>query len=263
MAFRTACVGSSGYRLPVSAFSVLTYQHLRILSINCQKVFATVGAFLVCHIVMAERSLSALDLIYDLTGILTDPCEEFILTEFPVCDIAEFHLPVCGKFRLLQFFRNQFQELFCLGGNVDLIASFFHHKTVKKFLDDIGSCCYCSKTAGFAQSFCRLFVVALHKVDRILHGAKKCGLCKSCRRFCLSICKGCRFHSKNLAFRKGRKLLVFQPVSLLFFLILTATFIDFSPSGAFYDSSACGESFSCCRSFHAHLLIYSRRIQHT
>ena len=48
MAFRAARVGSSGYRLPVSAFSVLTYQHLRILSINCQKVFATVGAFLVC-----------------------------------------------------------------------------------------------------------------------------------------------------------------------------------------------------------------------
>ena len=47
--------------------------------------------------------------LYDLAGILTDPCEKFILTEFPVCNIAKFHLPVCGKFRLFQFFRNQFQ----------------------------------------------------------------------------------------------------------------------------------------------------------
>lgn len=125
MAFRTARIGGPGYCLSVSAFPVLAHQHFGILSVDCQKMFAAVRALLVCHIVMAEGSLSAFDLIYDLTGIFTDPCEEFILTELSVCNITELHLPVCGKLRLFQFFRNQLQKLFRLGGNVDLIASFF------------------------------------------------------------------------------------------------------------------------------------------
>ena len=189
MAFRTARIGGPGYCLSVSAFPVLAHQHFGILSVDCQKMFAAVRALLVCHIVMAEGSLSAFDLIYDLTGIFTNPCEEFILTELSVCNITELHLPVCGKLRLFQFFRNQLQKLFRLGGNVDLIASFFHHKAVEKLLDDVRSCGYRSKSTGLTKGFCRFFVVAFHKMNRIFHGTKKCGLCKSGRWFCFACCK--------------------------------------------------------------------------
>ncbi len=87
--------------------------------------------------------------------------------------------------------------------------------------------------------------------------------CKSGRWFCFAGCKSCAFHNKYLTFRKLRKLLVFQLITgILFILILPASFINLSPPCTFYNTSACSESFSCCSSFHAYQLIYSRRIQH-
>ena len=88
MAFRTPGIGGTGNGLPVATLTVLAYQHFTVLAIYCQKLFATSWTNLICQIVMTEGSLSRLNLVYDLAGIITDFVQEISLADPAFGNIA-------------------------------------------------------------------------------------------------------------------------------------------------------------------------------
>ena len=186
MAFRTTGIGSAGNRFTVATLPVLAYQHFAVFAIDSQKFFAALRTYFICKIVVAERALPGLDLIYNFTGIVTDLVKKIPLTYPAFCNLGKLHLPVSCEFRLFQVFRHQLQKLFCLGGNMDLIAFFLHHKGMEKFLNNVCSCGNSSKPPSLSQGFRRFFIPCLHKFHRIFHSCKKSCLCKSCWRFCFS-----------------------------------------------------------------------------
>ena len=70
MAFRTTGISSAGNRFTVTALTVLAYQHFAVFAIDSQKFFAALRTYFICKIVVAERALPVLDLIYNLTCLL-------------------------------------------------------------------------------------------------------------------------------------------------------------------------------------------------
>ena len=107
---------------------------------------------------MTKSSLSGFDLIYNVTGIVPDFFQEGFLFHFSFCDISKFHFPVCCQFRFAQFFRYQFQKLFCFGSQIDFISSLFHKEGVEKFFNNICSGGNCAKSTGFSQRLCCLCI---------------------------------------------------------------------------------------------------------
>ena len=68
----TPCIGKTGNRLPVSAGTVLAYQHFAVFPVYRQHTLSANRAFRVRKIIMTESSFSGLDLPDQLLGIVSD-----------------------------------------------------------------------------------------------------------------------------------------------------------------------------------------------
>ena len=134
---------------------------------------------------------------------------------------------------------------------------------MKKFFDNICSCCHSAQTSGFSQSSGCLSVLCSHISDRIFHCSKKCGFCKPCWWPGLSCIQSDTLDLQLLTLTVNRKLLIFQFFFFCIILVLIIAFIDFLPSGTDNCLSTCHKSTASCFGFQRSLLIHIRRIKNS
>ena len=172
----------------MAAFPVLAHQHLRILSLYSQHPLSAHRALCVGQVVMAERTLTCLNLADQFLGISPDVLHERASFQASLCNARQLHLPVRCQLRLLQVLRHQLQELPGLGREADILAPLFKQKAGKQFFYYIRPGGNGSQTAGLPQGLCHGLILCFHVRHRIFHGGEQGCLIKRGRRFCLTLC---------------------------------------------------------------------------